>query len=206
MNGRPPILLLGAGGHARACIDLLEQHAGYAIAGLVGLDAEVGTTVLGYPVLGTDAQLPDLLRRHPAGLVTMGQIKSAAPRVRLFEQLALQGATLPAIVSPRAYVSSHASVGHGTVVLPGAVIVAGASVGRNCIINSMALVEHDAVIGDHCHVATGARLNSAVRVGERTFIGSGSVIRQGVRIGRDCVLGMGSMLRRDCADGTLVRE
>jgi sugar O-acyltransferase (sialic acid O-acetyltransferase NeuD family) len=206
MSARQTVLLLGAGGHARACVDLIEQHGGYTIAGLVGLEAEVGSTVLGYPVLGTDAQLPELLGRYGAGLVTMGQIKSAAPRVRLFEQLTRHAATRPAIVSPRAYVSPHATLGQGTVVLPGAAVIAGATVGRNCIINSMALVEHDAVVGDHCHVATGARLNSAVHVGDRTFIGSGSVIRQGIRIGCDCVLGMGTMLTHDCGDGMLFRQ
>jgi sugar O-acyltransferase (sialic acid O-acetyltransferase NeuD family) len=206
VSEKKQILLLGAGGHARACVDLIEQHGGYLIAGLIGQDLEVGSTLLGYPVIGTDAQLPDLLRRYQAGLVTIGQINTVEPRVRLFEQLTMFKATIPAIISPRAYVSPHARVGHGTIVMPGAAIIAGAIVGRNCIINSMALVEHDALIGDHCHIATGVRLNSAVRVGDRTFIGSGSAVRQGVSIGCDCVLGMGTILRNDCVDGSLIKQ
>ena len=67
------MLLLGAGGHARACIDVIEQAGGFAIAGLVGLPEEVGKSVLGYPVLGSDADLQALLAQYPYAVVAMGQ-------------------------------------------------------------------------------------------------------------------------------------
>ena len=196
------ILLLGAGGHARACIDVIEQDGRYEIGGLIGLPSEVGSSILGYPVLGSDKNIPDLLARYAFGVVTIGQIKTPALRVRLYEALLRDGHSPAAIVSPRAYVSRHASVGRGTVVLHGAVINAGAVVGQNCIVNSLSLIEHDVLIGDHCHIATGARINSAVRIGDGTFVGSGCTIRQGVAIGRNCVIGMGLPVLSDCADGT----
>ena len=204
MNGNvgEKILLLGAGGHARACIDVVEQDGRYEIAGLIGLSSEVGGSILGYPVLGSDDDIPELLARYPFGVVTIGQIKTPEPRIRLYEALLRNGRRTPAIVSPRAYVSRHASVGYGTVVLHGAVINAGAVIGQNCIINSLSLVEHDALIGDHCHIATGARVNSAVRIGDGTFVGSSCTIRQGLTIGRNCVIGMGLPVLSDCADGT----
>lgn len=194
------ILLLGAGGHARACIDVIEAQGRFTIAGLIGLAPEVGDTVLGYPVLGADEDMPTLLAACAGGVVTVGQIKTPAPRIRLFEALARVGRTLPAIVSPAACVSRHATLGEGTMVLPGAVVNAGAVIGRNCIINSLSLVEHDAQIGDHCHIATGARINSGVRVGHGSFIGSGTVVRQGLSIGRNCVVGMGLSVLTDCPD------
>lgn len=203
---KPSILLLGAGGHARACIDVIELDGSYAIAGLIGVAPEVGSSVLGYPVLGTDADLPQLLARYGCGVVTVGQIKTPEPRMHLFAELEKRACLVPAIVSPRAYVSPHARVGHGTVVLHGAVINAGATVGRNCIVNSMALVEHDVVVGDHCHIATGARINSGVRVGDGSFIGSGASVRQGISIGRKCIIGMGQALRCDLADGMQIPQ
>ena len=48
------ILLIGAGGHARACIDVIEQGKQFTVAGLIGLPHEVGSQVLGYSVLGMD--------------------------------------------------------------------------------------------------------------------------------------------------------
>ncbi len=198
---RAPILLLGAGGHARACIDVIEQHGQFVVAGLVGLSSEVGTRILGYPVLGTDAELPALLAQHAQAMVTIGQIKTPEPRMRLFDLLQKNRRVPPVIVSPRAYVSPHATLGAGTIVMHGAVVNAGAVVGRNCIINSNSLVEHDVVIADHCHIATAAAVNSGVRIGAGTFIGSNSCVRQSTRIGDRCVIGMGQRVLRDCESG-----
>lgn len=198
---KPQILLIGAGGHARACIDVIEQEDRFTVAGLLGLPEEVGASVLGYPVLGTDQELPSLASKFGNALVTVGQIKTPDRRIQLFTVLADTGCTLPSIVSPRGYVSKHATVGAGTIVMHGAVANAGAVVGRNCILNSQSLVEHDAVIGDHCHIATSAAVNAGVRIGAGTFVGSGSTVRQGVAIGERCVIGMGQRVLTDCAPG-----
>ena len=199
---KAPILLVGAGGHARACIDVIELEGRLTVAGLVGLPHEVGTRMLGYPVLGTDADLPGLLGDCAHALVAVGQIKTPEPRMRLFDLLEQSGCALPVIVSPRAHVSKHAKVGAGTIVMHGAVVNAGAVVGRNCIINSQALVEHDAVIADHCHVATAAAINSGVHIGAGTFIGSNSSVRQCINIGERCLIGMGQRVLADCEAGT----
>jgi sugar O-acyltransferase (sialic acid O-acetyltransferase NeuD family) len=195
---RPFILLIGAGGHARACVDVVEQEGRYAIGGLLGLPAEVGSDLLGYPVVGTDADAASLRPQYAHALVTVGQIKTPEPRVRLHSTLVALGFELPTIVSPRAYVSRHARVGAGTIVMHGAIVNAGATVGRNCIINSQSLVEHDVSVGDHCHVSTGARINSGVQIGAGTFIGSGSTVREGLTLGERCLVGMGQRVLRDC--------
>ena len=199
---KTPILLVGAGGHARACIDVIEQEGRFTVAGLVGLPHEVGTRILGYPVLGTDADLPALRGDYAHALVTVGQIKSPEPRMSLFDLLEQSGCLLPVIVSPRAYVSPHATLGAGTIVMHGAVVNAGAVVGRNCIINSQSLVEHDVVIADHCHIATAAAINGNVHIGAGTFIGSGSSVRQGINIGERCLIGMWRRVLTDCETGT----
>jgi sugar O-acyltransferase (sialic acid O-acetyltransferase NeuD family) len=195
------IVLVGAGGHAAACIDVIEAEGRFEVAGLIGTAAETGRRVLGYPVLGVDDELPRLVAGRPAALVAVGQIATAEPRIRLFERLERLGCELPVIVSPRAHVSRHARLGAGTIVMHGAIVNAGALVGRNCIINSQALVEHDAVIGDHCHIATAAVINGAVRIGAATFIGSNATVRQGVNVGERCIIGMGELLLTDCASG-----
>jgi sugar O-acyltransferase (sialic acid O-acetyltransferase NeuD family) len=184
------------------CVDVVECEARFSIVGLVGLPHEVGTRILGYPVLGTDEDLSGLLTPYPNVIVTAGQIKTPDLRIRLFDMLHRSGRTLPTIVSPRAYVSPHATVGAGSIVMHGAVVNAGAAIGRNCIINSQALVEHDAVIGDHCHISTAAVINGGVQVGPGTFVGSNSSVRESAAIGARCVIGMGQRVLADCSDGT----
>ena len=96
----------------------------------------------------------------------------------MFNSMVRSGAFFPTVISPLAYVSKHAFVGPGTVVMHGVIINAGATVGSNCIINTNAHIEHDAVIGDHCHIATGAIVNGGVRWELVDFVGSGAVIKQ----------------------------
>jgi len=196
------LLVLGAGGHAASCIDVIEAEGRFTIAGLVGSAAESGKQLLGYAVLGTDADLPALVARHRRALIAIGHLRTADPRIHLFARLQQLGCELPSIVSPLARISRHATVGAGTIVMHGALVNAGAVVGRNCIINSHALVEHDAVIGDHCHIATAAVVNGGVRVGCGTFVGSNATLRQSVTIGERCVIGMGERLLTDRAPGT----
>lgn len=199
-----PILLLGAGGHTRSCIDVIEQEGSYAIRGLVGLQQDLGAEVSGYSVLGTDVNLMELLEDDDAVLITIGHIKTSLPRTRLFETLTNKGCTFPTIVSPHAYVSIHASLGAGTIVMHGAVINAGAIVGQNCIINSQALIEHDAKVGDHCHISTSTAVNGNVQIGEGSFIGSGSCLRESIKIGKGSLIGMGQRVFVDCQDGTRI--
>ena len=198
---KPGLILLGAGGHAHACVDVIEQHGRYEIAGLVGMPEEVNSISLGYSVIASDRDLPELAKSCRYALVTVGQIGSAENRMRLYRLAVELGFELPAIVSPLAYVSRHAVIGAGTIVMHGAIVNAGARLGDNCIVNTRALIEHDATVEDHCHISTGAILNGNVRLGAGSFVGSGSTIREGVALGKACVVGMGVAVRHDQPDG-----
>jgi len=194
---KPNLILIGAGGHTRACIDVIEQEGIYIIAGLIGLAQEVGSKHFGYEVIATDAEIPELVEQYQFALITIGQINTAENRIRLYTQALDAGFTFPTVIAPTAYVSSHSTIGKGTVVMHGAIINAGALVGNNCIINSNSLIEHDAHVGDYCHISTGAILNGNTLVGPGSFIGSGAVIKEGVSIGANSLVGMGLMVRHN---------
>ena len=194
---KPGILLVGAGGHAKSCIDVIEQENQFQVIGLVGSFNEVGTQVLGYEVFGTDDELPELMKFAEFALISVGQIGVNELRSNLFSKILNLGFVLPVITSPLAYVSPHAVVGKGTVVMHHATINAGASIGNNCIINSQVLVEHGVVVEDHCHIATGATINGESSLGRSSFIGSGSTIRESISIGTMCAIGMGVIVRHD---------
>ena len=199
---KPSIILIGAGGHAHACIDVIEQHGQYQIAGLVGMREEMHSRHLGYAVIATDAELPQLAKDYECALITVGQVHSPGTRIRLYNQAVELGFALPSIVAPTAHVATHASIGAGTIVMHGAIVNAGARVGENCIINTTALVEHGAIVGDHCHISTGAILNGRVSIGSGSFVGSGCVVKDGITIGKNCVLGLGLCVRHDQPDNS----
>ena len=194
------MILIGAGGHAHACIDVIEQHDQYRIAGLIGKPEEMHTRHFGYSVIATDGDLPQLVKEYQYALIAVGQIQSPDSRIRLYRQAAELGFQLPAIIAPTAYVSRHVTIGAGTIVMHGAIANAGAKIGNNCIINSRALIEHDVTVEDHCHISTGAILNGNVSIGTGSFVGSGCIIKEGISIGKGCLAGMGLFVRQDLAD------
>lgn len=177
-NSKTLIVLLGGGGHCKSCIDVIEQTAQYEILGILDPQLKIGDKVLQYEVIGTDEDIPELLKSVHHFFITVGQIKSAERRVALYKMIKSFNGELPVIISPSAYVSRHSYINEGTIVMHHAVINAGSTVGSNCIINTKALIEHDASVGDHCHISTGAIINGGCNVGSYSFIGSGAVAVQ----------------------------
>lgn len=194
------MILIGAGGHAHACIDVIEQHDQYQIAGLVGMTEEMHTHHLGYKVIAADDDLPELAKTYQYAFIAVGQIQTPDRRIRLYQRATELGFQLPVIIAPTAHVSRHATIGVGSIVMHGAIVNAGARVGNNCIINTRALVEHDTTVEDHCHISTGAILNGDVHIGAGGFVGSGSIIKEGVSLAKGCVVGMGLSVRHSQAD------
>ena len=141
-----PLLLIGCGGHARSMIDVVESSGRWDIFGLIGLPEQVGQQVLGYPVLGSDQDLPHLREQCTYALLAIGQIGLSTDRQRLSTELKRLKFELPVIISGQAYVSKFANVGAGTSVGHGAIVNSGATVGDLCILNSNALIEHDVIV------------------------------------------------------------
>ncbi|SIT68402.1 sugar O-acyltransferase, sialic acid O-acetyltransferase NeuD family [Ectothiorhodosinus mongolicus] len=200
------LLLIGGGGHCHSCIDVIEAEGLYRVAGIVQPSEEQSLSVMGYPIVGSDDDLPILLAQTSKALITVGQIRTPESRMLLYEQLKTIGTELPVIRSPYAIQSKHATLGEGTVLMHGCVVNANAKIGVNCIVNSQALIEHDVIIGDHCHISTGARVNGDVQIGNGCFIGSGAILREGIRIGAHAIIGAGQVVLSNVPDGGVVKK
>jgi len=199
------IILIGGGGHCKSCIDVIEQEGKYQIAGIVDVAEKVNQNILGYEIIGTDDDLPLITKECSNFLITIGQIRSANKRILLFNHLRELSARFPVIFSPLSYVSKHATVAEGTIVMHHALVNAGAKVGADCIINTKALVEHDAIVEDHCHIATGAIVNGGVRVGTGTFFGSNAVTRGYVVVGQKSFINCGANVQCDVSPRKVIR-
>ena len=188
------ILLIGAGGHCKSCIDVIEHLDKLEIAGVVTQVKEDISEFMGYPVIGSDEDLGALRTKFENAFIGIGQINTPLPRLRIYQKLKELEFKLPSIVSPLAYVSEHAHVGEGTIVMHDAMINAGAIVNEGCIINSKSLLEHDAEIESFCHISTGAIINGSAVVGENSFIGSNATVVNGVSVTAGTFVKAGSIV------------
>jgi UDP-perosamine 4-acetyltransferase len=190
-----PVLILGAGGHAKVVIELLRARSdAFSIAGLLDTDGS-RRSVLGVRVLGSDDQLGPLRR---AGLkhafVARGDNRT---RHAGLERLSKHGFELVNAVSPAAIVSASAVLGRGIAVMAGAVINADSRIADLAIINTRASVDHDGSIGEAAHVCPGCSLAGRVTIGRMAFIGTGSSAIPGVTVGENSVIGAGSCIVRN---------
>ena len=188
------IILIGGGGHCKAVIDVIEQEGKFRIAGIVDKPELLGTDVLGYLVIGNDADLKDLTKIYQYAIVTIGQISSPSIRIKLFNLAVEAGFVLPSIISPNAYVSRHTTIGDGVVIMHDALINAGSTIGDNCIINSKALIEHDCLISKNCHISTNATINGGVTVESGCFIGSSATTKESITIDENSFIKAGSLV------------
>lgn len=189
------IILIGGGGHCKSIIDVIEHEGKFRIAGIIDKPELIGNDLLGYKVIGHDLELNKFAKKYEYALISIGQIHSPEPRKKLFNLAIKAGFNLPKIISPRAFVSSHASIGNGTVIMHDAIVNAGASVGENCIINSKALIEHDSSISNHCHISTNAVINGDVIIEDDCFIGSGTVVINSAVIKRKSLIKAGVVVK-----------
>lgn len=181
-NMKEKIILIGGGGHCTSVIDVIEQQSVFEIAGILDLKEKIGHKNLGYKIIGCDDDIPVLIKDYRNFFITLGQLHNPEKRIKLYNSLKGYNANLPTIISPLAYVSKHAVIGTGTVVMHFAQVNANANIGSNCIINSKALIEHDTIIEDHCHISTGAIINGGTIIGRESFIGSGAITKQYIEI------------------------
>ena len=197
------IILIGAGGHAKSCLDVILLTKKFKILGFI--DTKKKINLLNYKVLGNDKHLKRIKKKSLNLHVSLGFIKSPVKRIKLFNEFKKLNFKFPVIISPKAQVSKKSIILDGTIVHHHAVINFGAQIGYNNIINTSAIIEHGVKIGNNCHVSTRAVVNGEVNVKDNTFIGSGAVIREGIRVGKNCFIGMGQIVTKNIKDNSVLK-
>ena len=191
---KPNLVLIGGGGHCVSVIDMIENGNEYKILGI--LDSNIKeNNILGYKILGGDNLIPELVNENTYFLITVGQIKSYSTRKKIAKILIENKAKLATVISSLAYVSKHASIEEGSVIMNHAVVNAKAKIGKNCIINTMSNIEHGASIGEFCHISTCAVVNGESVIGNGTFIGSNATISNNIVIKDNSVISAGKFVK-----------
>lgn len=200
------VIGLGAGGHAKVVIEILQLSGEYEVIGLLDPRSSLWQTdVLNVPVLGDDNLLPELYNQGVRyAFIGLGSVGDSGPRQRLYQRARDQKLEIVRAIHPQAWISPSAQVGYGPTIMAGAVINAAARLGEHVIVNTGATVEHDCVIGDHVHIATGAHLAGGVHVEAGAHIGLGASVLQGIHVGQDAIVGAGAVVVNPVPENTTV--
>lgn len=187
------IVIVGIGGHAGMCIDILSQDGRYKIVGYVDDSVQIDKRY-NLKYLGT---LESLHKYREKGLknviLGIGFVNNLKNRSLVYNNLA-QSFFIPTIIHPQAVLEPTANIADGCQIMAGAIIGSNVKVEENCIINSGAIVSHDCFVDRDSHITPGAVLAGHVKVGKRVTIGMAASIYIGLSISDDKVVPNGKAL------------
>lgn len=184
------IVVVGAGGHAKVCIELLRAM-GEKVAYCIG-DEDAVEYCMQIPVLRGDEHIARLYKQgFSRAFIAIG---SNSLRGKLSQIASAQGYDLVNAISPYAMISPSAKLGRGVAVMAGAIINAETVIEDLAIINTGATIDHDCWIGRGSHIAPQCALAGNVRVGAYSFLGVGTKVMPNVQIGEEVVVGAGGVI------------
>jgi sugar O-acyltransferase (sialic acid O-acetyltransferase NeuD family) len=172
------LLLVGAGGHARAIAEALSaakspadifvdpQPNNWLKARHLSSDTEAEALPAESFVIGVGGMSPDQLAR----------------RYALFQTYRKRGWIPRTVIHASATVSVLAEIGEGCIVLAQAVVQPATRLGDAVIVNTAAIVEHESSVGDGTHVAPGAIILGGCTVGAACMIGAGALVLPGAQV------------------------
>ena len=183
------LLLVGAGGFGRVVLEHAVKEYECAF-----LDDGDHSTADGVKVIGKTSELDRFYPEYPLLLVTIG---NNALRERIYKQAKTIGYRFPNLIHPSAYISPHAKLGNGNIVLNNAVIQNNAECGDGCILNPGVELHHDSAVGNYCLIYTNSVVRSLTHVRDRVWIGSNATISTYADVPDDMVVPDGMVIRTE---------
>jgi len=196
-----PVIIIGAGGHARVLISSLNALR-REIIGILHPDATlIGQSIAGIRIIGNDDKgleyAPDSIE-----LVNgIGSISSTEKRKEIYIKFKNDGYSFAQVIHPSETIMNDVQLGEGVQVMAGAIVQTGCVIGDNAIVNTGAIIDHDCMIGAHAHVAPGAVISGGVQIGEMAHIGTAATVIQGIKIGSGSIIGAGAMVIKNVPAG-----
>jgi len=209
MTSPERVVVVGASGFGRECLDVLEAMAA------AGTPVEVAGVVDDAP---SALNLERLVARGSLYLGTIDWWLSSRgneerfvlgvgdPQVRrrLVSLLEDAGARPLTAVHPSATLGARTVLGDGVVVCAGAAISTNVRLGRHVHVNPNATIGHDAALEEFVSVNPAAVISGEVRIGEGTLIGAAATVLQKLTVGRDAIIGAGAVVTKAVPDGVVV--
>lgn len=185
------VSVIGAGGHARSVIALLQSN-GFVVSNIYDdsyAESRPIEYILGVPLKGK----LNAISNDDCLVLAIGDNEKRAVIYQAYKNQIWE----KSIFHPTAILEKETTILHANLVFPRVFINACAIIGENNIINSAAIVEHECRIGNHNHISVNATLCGRVTIGDFCFIGARAVIRDKAKVTDNVIVGAGGVVVKD---------
>jgi sugar O-acyltransferase (sialic acid O-acetyltransferase NeuD family) len=191
-----PVLILGAGGHAKVVADALIQ-TGNEILGFLTPDKIPGSKFFRYGILGDDSVVDKYSPDNVVLANGIGSLPHQHLRWSLAAKMRQKGFTFLTVIHPSTIIANDVRLDEGVQIMAGVVIQPSSHIGKDTIINTGVMIDHDCKVGENCHIAPGVVCSGKVYIASNSHLGTGTAVIQDVSIGENCVIAAGSVIYKD---------
>lgn len=206
------IIVVGAGGHGREVIDVLDAwnrahpRFPYEVLGVVD-DSPSELNIVRLKQRGTKVLCSvaewitsgDRSVRYLLGLGN-GDVRRSVDRA-----LTAAGFEPATVVHPAATMGFGVTLNRGAVVFAGAVLATNIQIGRHTHIHRCATIGHDCILGDFVMVNPSASISGDCVIEDDVLLGVASATLQGITVGAGATVGGAACVVRDVPAGTTVK-
>ena len=210
-NNKDNILIIGSKGHAKMCIDLINDNYKYKVIGLLDADfSKIGENVLGVDVISNDSDknLLEFYNNNVKNIIIgVGGIGSTGIGIRksIFSKVKEIGYSVPNIKHSHSSVEKSVTLGEGNQIFSNAIIGSNVKIGDNCVFGTGCIISHDCLIGNNVFIAPGAIIAGSVIIGDNTLIGMGVTILLRTKIGNNVTINNGKNIFSDVEDNIHIK-
>ena len=195
---RPKLLIIGADGLAKQCLQIINQpeYQQYEITFFD--DVNKNPNDFGHSVKTNSLDIG-------LGIYTHYAICLGNPTHRQYFSEKLKHLKALPIISTNSIMPDWpSSRGDGCIILGAVHIESYTTIGNQVLLNYGAKVFHDVEIGDYCEIMPGATLLGGCKIGNSCRIGSNATILPKVVIGDNVVVGAGAVVTKDISSNRTV--
>jgi len=184
------VAVIGAGGHSRSLINLLELNK-IEITGVYDDSYKPFKKELinSYCILGKVRDIPN----KSTVVLAIGDNEKRRRAFLKFKKRIFQ----KDLIHPRAVIEKRVITYGFNQVFSGVYLNSNVVMGYNNILNTNSILEHEVNIGNHNHISVNVVLCGRVRIGDHCFIGAGAVIIDGIKICNNVTIGANAVVVQD---------
>lgn len=192
---RKKVMILGTGGHARSCLDIVEQNNNLELIGFIEQKKSKKKFFFkNYKIVGSEVDLENLKKKTSYIILGISFYKNLQKRKLLIEKLKKNKFKLLTIKAKNSHIAKDVKIGSGCQIFNNVIINKNSKIGDNVVINNGTVIEHDNEIKNNAHISTRVVINGNCSIGENVFIGSGSILKENIKIKKNKFIKMASVI------------